>query len=292
MSRSRQKTGTRKSTVLKRHRRQAKNARLIASLRRFGIATGLIVFFMWAGTWLYLSGSIERGREAFVNSFQGIAASHGFAVHDVLVEGRRNADPELLLGILNIERGDPIFAFDPARAKKDLEKVSWIDHARVERRLPDTVYVSLRERQPFALWQNRGKLHLIDERGTVITDLAKEMARFRALPLVVGEGAPEHAAALFDLMTAEPVIAERLEAAIFVGDRRWDLKLKNKVTVRLPEDDLALALRRLAEAQERDDLLDKDVDSIDLREQNRIIVRTRPGAVQDYKASYKTGSAI
>ncbi|HEY8189583.1 MAG TPA: cell division protein FtsQ/DivIB [Micavibrio sp.] len=252
----------------------------------------MAIFFMWAGAWLYFSGSIERGQSALTRSFQDMTASHGFAVQNVLVEGRKNADPNVLMGLLGVGRGDPIFSFDLAKAQKDLEKVAWIEQARVERRLPDTVYVSIRERRPFALWQNQGKLRLIDEKGIVITDVAKEMARFRSLPLVVGDGAPEQAFSLFSLMNAEPSIMERLEASIYVGDRRWDLKLKNNIAVRLPEDDLPLALRRLAEAQERDGLLDKDIESIDLREQGRIVVRTKPGAVQDYKASYKTGSAI
>ncbi len=247
---------------------------------------------MWAGAWLYFSGTFGRGRDTLVHSFQQIASSNGFAVQDILVEGRRNADPNVLLGLLNIERGDPIFSFDLVSAQKNLEKISWIEEARVERRLPGTIYVSIRERRPFALWQNQGKLRLIDEKGVVITDIAKEMAQFRTLPLVVGDGAPDHASALFALVNAEPMIVERLESSIYVGNRRWDMKLKNNITVRLPENDTALALRRLAEAEERDGLLDKNIDSIDLREQGRIVVRTKPGAVQDYKASYKTGSAI
>lgn len=292
MPRAKRKTGTRKSSILQRHQRQAKNARLTTALRRFGISTGLAIFFMWAGAWLYLSGSVARAEAALVQSFYKVSAAHGFAVQDVLVEGRKNADPDVLLGLLDIERGDPVFAFDPAKARQNIERVAWIESVRVERRLPGVIYVALTERQPFALWQNQGKLRLIDSHGVVISDVEKEMARFRNLPLIVGEGAPEQARALFDLMNAEPAITERLEAAIYVGERRWDLKMKNSVSVRLPEADLALALRRLADAQERDSLLDKDVESIDLREENRIIIGVKSGAVQDYKASFRTGSAI
>lgn len=247
---------------------------------------------MWAGAWLYLSGSAGRLQESAQQAFQQASAAHGFAVSDVLVEGRKNADPEVLLGLLGVERGDPIFSFDPDTAREKLEQVAWIESARVQRRLPGLVYVSITERQPFALWQHQGKLRLIDSKGTVITDVAKEMARFDSLPLIVGDGAPGQAGALFDLVNAEPLITERLAAAIYVGGRRWDLRLKNRAEVKLPEGDIALALRRLADAQERDGLLEKEVQAIDLREQGRIIVQTRPGAVQEYKASFKAGSAI
>jgi cell division protein FtsQ len=107
---------------------------------------------------------------------------------------------------------------------------------------------------------------------------------FKALPIIVGERAPDHAPALLDLMIAEPLLAERLEAATWIGDRRWDLKLKNGMTVKLPEADVGFALRRLALAQEDDGLLDKDLTVIDARQSDRLTVRTRPGAVETYRA--------
>ena len=55
--------------------------------------------------------------------------------------------------------------------------------------------------------------------------------------------------------------------------------------MKLPEDDVALALRRLSKAQEDDNLLDKELISIDLRDPMRMIIRTRPGAVHEYKSS-------
>jgi cell division protein FtsQ len=240
-----------------------------------------------------MSGTFGRMMVRTQDSFYMASAHNGFAVRDILVEGRRNADPDILLGLIGSSRGDPIFAFDPVAARQSLEKETWIETARVERRLPNVIYVSIKERVPFALWQNRGKIRLIDSSGVVITDVVKDVARFRDLPLVVGDGAASAASSLLDLMKVEPEVMKRVEAATYVGGRRWDLKLKNNIMVRLPETDLALALRRLGEAQEKDALLDKDMESIDLREQNRIVIRTKPGvAAEDYKVSYKADKAI
>lgn len=252
-----------------------------------------LVSLLWVGGWLVLSGAVDRTNDRIIQGFYDISAHHGFAVRDILVEGRVNSDPDVLLGLVSAGRGDPIFAFDPDLARQSLEKETWIQSARVERRLPGIIYVSIVERTPFALWQHQKKLRLIDPQGVVITDVAKDMARFAALPLVVGDGAPQEASALFSLMRAEPVLMERLDAAIYVGDRRWDLKLKGNIIVRLPENDLALALHRLARAQEKDALLDKPLDTIDLREANRMVIRTRPDeAAHDLKVSYQPEKAI
>ena len=109
--------------------------------------------------------------------------------------------------------------------------------------------------------------------------------------------APKKASALLVMLQAEPLIEERVEAATLVGGRRWDLKLKSGADVKLPEDELGLALRKLATNHEEDGILDKNVLSIDVREGDRITVRTKPGAVQEFNAgatptSASTGSPI
>lgn len=206
-------------------------------------------------------------------------------MQDILVEGRIHSDPDVLRAIINIERGDPIFAFDPDDAKDLIERIAWVKEAHVERRLPDTIYIGLIEREPMALWQNKGKVRVVDSEGVTLTD--HKFDGLTELIILVGENAPDHAHEMLTLLAAEPVIREQVEAATYVGDRRWDLKLKNEMIVKLPEDDMGLALRQLAQAAEDDHLLEKDLTVIDLRQQGRMTVRTRPGAVEEYKAGLK-----
>ena len=59
-----------------------------------------------------------------------------------------------------------------------------------------------------------------------------------------------------------------------VGERRWDLKLKNGMLVHLPEKDLGYAFRRLADEQLENDIFSRNISTIDLREPDRLIVQT------------------
>lgn len=216
-------------------------------------------------------------------SFQNITASAGFTVQNIMVEGRANTDPDVLRAIIAVKRDDPIFGLDPSATREKLEQVPWIAHAEVERRLPDTIYVRLAERVPQALWQNKGRLRLIAADGVVLTD--EKLERFRSLLLVVGEDAPGRMSELTGLLNGEPELKAQVEAATLVGGRRWDLRMKNGITVRLPESDAGLALSRLARAQKNDKILDKRLTMIDLRDADRIIVATKPGEAQDYTES-------
>ncbi len=87
------------------------------------------------------------------------------------------------------------------------------------------------------MWQNGGKFQLIDRAGQVVVeqDPVKDAAAFATLPLVVGAGAPENAAALLDQLAALPALRARVVAAVRVGERRWNLRLNNGADVLLPE---------------------------------------------------------
>lgn len=282
------RSGTTRSSVKARRARNQKTERLIALARRFGVWLGIGVFVLWLGAWVFLSGAAQRTGIWAQQKIYEMAGHAGFAVKDILVEGRYYSDADVLRALINIERGDPIFAFHPDDAKELIERVAWVREAHVERRLPDTIYIGLIEREPMALWQNKGKIRVIDSEGVTLTD--RRLEPFKNLIILVGEDAPERAPEMLTLLAAEPAIHERVEAATWVGERRWDLKLKNGITVKLPEDDMGLALRKLAQAQEKDGLLEKDLTIIDLRQPGRITVRTRPGAVQEYQAGLKGNS--
>lgn len=254
-------------------------------MRRFGLGVAGLTLAVGTGIWLVSSGIIDRAaQEVRQTSYEKLAEA-GFRVENILIEGRYETDPDTLRAIINMERGDPIFAFDPVETREMIERLSWVREAHIERRLPDTIYVGLVERKPVALWQHKNKLRVIDADGVTLTD--KLSARQKVLPIVVGEYANEQAHNLLVMLEAEPLVRDRLEAATWVGDRRWDLVMKNQMTVRLPEMDIGLALSRLAKAQEEDNILEKDLSVIDLREKDRITVRTRPGAVKAYQANFK-----
>lgn len=227
-----------------------------------------------------MSGLMDRTRGRIETAFLDTTAGWGFAVRNVLVDGRHYTDADALKAMIGMEKGDPILAFHPAEAKAMIEKLSWVKKAHIERRLPDTIYIRLEERKPLALWQRNQKLALIDDEGVILTD--QNLDHFRHLMIVVGDEAPVRASELISMLDAEPVIEERVEAATLISGRRWDLKLKSGADVKLPEEELGVALRRLAINHEEEALLDKDVLSIDVREEGRITVRTKPGAAQDY----------
>jgi cell division protein FtsQ len=229
-----------------------------------------------AGTGLWTSGTVPAALDGLHGALMEITAATGFSVEEVLVTGRRTVDREAILAALGVERGDPILDFDPAAAQQAIQALPGIRSAAVERRLPDTIFVHLEERAPMAIWQSDQRLSLIDRDGNVLSEHGVEA--FPDLPMVVGTDARETAAALLDSLALAPAINSRVEVAIRVGGRRWDLRLDNGITVQLPEEGQDAALARLAALQEADQVLDRDIVGIDLRLADRALIQLTPEA--------------
>jgi cell division protein FtsQ len=206
-------------------------------------------------------------------------ARSGLVVADVKVEGRETTERETIMTALGVRSGAPILAMSPRRAKEQLEALPWVRSAVVERRLPDTLYVRLVERKPLALWQHGGKLDLIDTGGAIIP--VTRLDRFAKLPMVVGDHAASHAAALLEMLATEPDLAARVSAAIRVGDRRWNLLIDNSIDVLLPADEPAAAWAQLARLERSSAILKRDVRTVDVRLPDRLVVRVNPEALKD-----------
>lgn len=234
----------------------------VAIVSAAGIASGL----WWKGD--------ELRKRALAAS-----AVAGFAVHEIRVEGREKTAKDAILHAVGAERGTPILAVSPAETRARLETLAWVRTASVERLFPDTVHIRLVERTPLALWQRQGKLHLIDRDGVVIT--SERLERFPGLLVVVGEDAPSHAAGLIDMLGAEPELKKRVTAAVRIGGRRWNLRFDNGIDVQLPENDAADAWAQLAKAERVSRVLARDVEVIDLRLPDRLVVRTAPEPVKE-----------
>ncbi|MCS6891575.1 MAG: cell division protein FtsQ/DivIB [Rhodovarius sp.] len=203
----------------------------------------------------------------------------GFTVERIEVEGRAYMPREVFDTALGVSIGDPTLGFDPKAARARLEASPWVVSARVERHLPGTIRVFIVERQAFAIWQHQGRFRVIDRSGRDL-EVDNPLA-FGPLPLVVGHGANTAAAALIDaLRRSEETreVARRVQAAVRVSDRRWNLRLANGTDILLPEGQEAAAIARLAELQARERLLDRPLAAIDMRLPDRLVLRPLPAA--------------
>jgi cell division protein FtsQ len=249
--------------------------------------------------WLNRAGKIAEWTQAARTAVFSGTAMAGLTLSEVTVEGRSRQPVEPILRALGLKRGDPVLGLDLDLARARLEALPWVREATIERRLPGLIHVRLSEREPIALWQRGGRFVLVDREGVEI--MPDSTGSFVHLPVIVGQDAPLHAAALLAALAVEPDLASRVKAAVWVGGRRWNLRLddvKSGIDVRLPETQASAAWRRLARLEREHGLLERKVEMIDLRLPDRLVVGApqapqtvlpaKPGA-KPKKADGKTG---
>lgn len=221
-----------------------------------------------------LASRMPAGQAALAQAtdrFIAATGALGLVVSEIEVQGRETTDVGTVMAALSAARGTPILAVSPSRAKEQLESLPWVRSATIERRLPGTLFVRLAERHPLAVWQHGGIQQLIDRKGAVIP--VDDLSRFAHLPTVVGDDAAPYAAALIDMLTSQPELATRVTAAVRVGGRRWNLRIDDAIVVMLPEENAESAWSWLAELERTSLLLKRDVQTVDLRLPDRLVLR-------------------
>jgi cell division protein FtsQ len=243
------------------------------------------------GKWLLLSalflasavvyGAIIGGQTGRLLNFavtgvERVVVAAGFGIKRVTIEGQRNTTDATITAALGAGPETVMLAFNTDAAKERLEAVPWIRHAQVMRLLPSTLQVVIEEREPYAIWQSKGRTYVVDDQGVVLAPALPQA--YPELPLVVGEGAGKHAAELYAKLQSYDTLKQRMLAALRVGDRRWTLKLRTGTEIMLPDDNIEVALHSLTELQQEHGVLERDFSVIDLRLLDRITMRTREPA--------------
>ena len=260
---------------LDRPSRIAMLARRQRRLLRPALLTIPVVALFGVGT-LAVRGAVEQaGLGSWIRHAVGLA----LPVRHVLVTGEHLTSTNEIVAALAVPIGTPIMRFSPAAAETRVEQLPFVETASVSRRLPGTVVVAVTERKPYAVWQDGGRFVLIDRTGKVVEDQGlngKDAEAFARLPLVVGHGAPAGAGALIDTLDGVPAVRSHVVAMVRVGDRRWNLDLKNGCQVLLPEAEEAPAVARLASLESKFQLFERPLAVIDMRLPDRLVLRPDP----------------
>ncbi len=214
---------------------------------------------------------INQAAAGFSEISSDFSKMTGLVVKEVIVEGRAKTNKTDLLAALQISEGDSILRININKIRERINKLPWIKSARVERHFPNKISLSLVERVPLARWQKNRQLSLIDTQGDIIPRV--DLARFLHLPIIIGENAPKLARQILKILSKEPHLFRRVRSVTLVSDRRWDVRLDNQIDVHLPEKNPQKAWAHLATVEHGHSILGSEVQGIDMRLENQLIIK-------------------
>jgi cell division protein FtsQ len=261
---------------------------LFRRLLRVGLpAAALILPVAW-----YVSdaGRIEQIRDQVAEVRREIEARPEFRVNVLSIEGASPAVTEEVRGALALDLPLSSFDIDLARLRERVEGLPAVETADIRINGGGVLSVGVTERVPALIWQTRADTVLIDAEGHFVASLDDRVPK-RPLPMVAGEGADMAVGEALDLFAASEPLGDRLRGLVRVGLRRWDVVLRDGPRILLPADTPRAALDEVLLLHDVQQILDRDLVRIDMRNPERTVVQLTPEALETLQ-SVRSGEQL
>lgn len=238
--------------------------------RRLGAFIGRMVpiaaAIMGAISFLALTdgGRGIRHAQPLMVQIDRFAEQLGFGLETASVSGYRMTSARAVLDAIDMADTRSLIRFDSGAARRRIEALPWVAEARVSTVWPHAVEVRVRERAPFAVWQQGDKDILVDINGRRLAEVGKGSVDH--LLVISGDGAPKAAGEIVQLLGTHADLKAQIVSLERIGGRRWTLHLSGGRSVLLPAKGIGPALEQFTEGVPGTRLMDADFRTFDLRD--------------------------
>jgi cell division protein FtsQ len=250
---------------------------------RLGLRVGVPFCLTLAATSAFLAN--EKRRDALNLFVADIRASiqerPEFMVNMMAIDGAGQNLSEDIREVVPLDFPVSSFDLDVAQIRETIVELDPVKSAVVRIRPGGILQVEVVERVPAVVWRFRDGVEMLDATGTRVDGLPGRMAR-ADLPVIAGEGANAHVSEALSLIATARPLSDRLRGLERIGERRWDLVLDRGQRIMLPPERAVQALERVLAVNEVQDLLERDVVTVDMRLAARPTIRMSENAVQEW----------
>ena len=201
-----------------------------------------------------------------------------FQVTLARVDGASEDLAEAVRSRLDLNLPMSSFDIDLEAVRARIETLDAVKSAELRVRSGGVLEVVIVERVPVAVWRTEEGLTLVDADGHRVAGLLSRADR-PDLPLLAGDGADKATAEALDLVAAAGPLIHRMRGLVRMGERRWDLVLDRDQRIQLPAKNPVQALERLLALDHAQDLMSRDILTVDLRSDHRPTLRLTPNAL-------------
>lgn len=199
-----------------------------------------------------------------------------FPIRNVVFYGNKHLTDDELRSLAGIHGNENIITVSRKKVSQMLLKSPWIKSVSVRKELPDTLSVLIEEVTPFALLDMNGRIFIINDKGDLLEELKDNPIPF--LPVITAnpynrdEGFSE-ALSLAKSMNDLGFSSERNQIEIIVSRPQELTAIIDGTVVKVGSGDYRKKLERLLELEGDIKKRNIPVDFIDLRFENRVIVK-------------------
>ena len=208
--------------------------------------------------------------EKYSKLLNNFLIKNGFTINNIQILGIKNIPKETIIKIVNNENKSNILNVNLLNIYKNLRNNDWVEELYIERVLPNTIKISIKEKEAIGIWQYEMSNKLITKNGEIIS--TANINKFKIdLPIIHGNHANKNANSILKILETNKVLTKNIWSLDYVNNRRWNLHFKQGIIVLLPSKGVLKAWNEIIKLQKNYDVLNLGLTELDLRNPNKIL---------------------
>jgi len=251
---------------------------------RAAVRVGLpVLVALLAGT-IWLSDDDRRAAIAdrLAGIRTGIENRPEFMVNLVSITGASPVVADAVRRMLPVRLPESSFRLDLEGIRAAVADLDAVKAVGVRVKSGGVLEIEIAERVPAILWRTPHGIEMLDATGHRVATLLDRDAR-PDLALIAGEGADRAVPEALALLAAAGPLMGRVRGLVRMGERRWDLVLDRDQRVLMPETDPEGALAQVIALDGAEDLFNRGVTAVDLRNPDRPTIRLTAQAAAEMR---------
>jgi cell division protein FtsQ len=208
--------------------------------------------------------------------FGSIAVKSVLHINKIVFTGNEHLTDEELKNLAGLKGTDNLAEISSSRVFSRMMESPWIRDVSIRKELPDRLHILIKEAEPFALLDIKGRLFIVDDKGKMLEELKDSPIPF--LPVISGDpfGKKEVYLQALDLarVIKEKGLLSNSDYLEIIANRLQDISVNiDGVIVKVGAGDYEDKLLRFTDIEEEIKKRNIHIDYIDLRFANKAVVK-------------------
>ena len=151
-------------------------------------------------------------------------------VKNITIKNNYIVSDKKIIENIKFINGNNIVFLNTTIIKEKLNEIDFIDSFKIKKKYPNTINITIFEKQPIAILQNKKKKYYYTANNDIIS--FSDYKQFKDLPIIFGN--KENFQIFFESLKKINFPIEIIDKFYFFESRRWDLITKKKQIIKLP----------------------------------------------------------
>ena len=225
----------------------------------------IILFFF------YIFFNYKKIINTSVNFVEEYSNNYEYNLSEIKISNINFLMENEILNYFNSYIGKSIFLIPLKKIANEIREIKWVKNINIKSNYKNTLIVIIEEEIPLGIYDNNNQRILFSE-DLIVLDTIQNNSNYNNLITFYGSNSLHNSKKLF--INLDNDFEQSVESATYIADRRWNLKLKNQIILKLPEKNINRAITNYKNINLNFSNTDlKDIESIDLRINNNAIIK-------------------